>query len=93
MAVGVSPDSTKSHRNFIAKKELGVRLLSDPDHGMLEDYGVWQLKKMAGREYHGVVRSTYLIDPQGMVAWSWTKVKVDGHGEQVRQKLLELQNS
>ena len=90
MVVGVSPDSTRSHRNFIAKKELGIRLLSDPEHEVLNRYGVWQLKKMAGREYYGVVRSTYIIDPQGNVAFVWPKVKVKGHVEQVRDKLVEL---
>ncbi len=92
VAIGVSPDSTKSHRNFIAKKELGITLLSDPEHQVLQEYGVWQLKKMAGREYYGVVRSTYLIDPRGNVAFIWPKVKVKGHVEQVRVKLAELQN-
>ncbi len=90
VVVGVSPDSTRSHRNFIAKKELGIRLLSDPEHEVLNRYGVWQLKKMAGREYYGVVRSTYIIDPQGNVAFVWPKVKVKGHVEQVRDKLAEL---
>ena len=91
VVIGVSPDSTKSHRNFIAKKELGITLLSDPEHTVLTRYDVWQLKKMAGREYYGVVRSTYLIDPQGNIAFIWPKVKVKGHVEQVRDKLAELQ--
>ena len=93
VAVGVSPDSTKSHRNFIAKKELGIVLLSDPEHEVLNQYGVWQLKKMAGREYYGVVRGTYLIDPEGNIAFIWPKVKVKGHVEQVRDKLAELQQA
>lgn len=92
VVLGVSPDSTKSHRNFIAKKELGITLLSDPEHKVLIPYGVWQLKKMAGREYYGVVRTTYLIDPRGNVAFIWPKVKVKGHVEQVRDKLAELQS-
>lgn len=91
VAVGVSPDSTKSHRNFIAKKELGITLLSDPGHDVLSQYGVWQLKKMAGREYYGVVRSTYLLDPRGNIAFVWPKVRVKGHVEQVRDTLAELQ--
>jgi len=92
VVIGASPDSTKSHRNFIAKKELGITLLSDPEHQVLQEYGVWQLKKMAGREYYGVVRGTYLIDPQGNIAFIWPKVKVKGHVEQVWDKLLELQS-
>jgi peroxiredoxin Q/BCP len=53
--------------------------------------GVWQKKKMAGKEYMGIVRSTYIVDPKGVVSASWTKVKVDGHAETVLEKLHELQ--
>ena len=88
--LGVSPDSTKSHRNFIAKKELNITLLSDTEHKILEMYGAWQLKKMYGREYYGVVRSTFLISPEGKVAFIWPKVKVAGHVEKVLEKLKEL---
>ncbi len=88
--LGVSPDSPKSHRNFIEKKNLGITLLSDEDHSVLEEYGVWQLKKMYGREYMGVVRSTFLIDPTGKIAYVWPKVKVTGHVDNVLQKLKEL---
>jgi len=90
--LGVSPDSAKKHRNFIEKKELGITLLSDEQKQVCEDYGVWQLKKMYGREYMGVVRSTYIIDPDGNIAALWTKVKVKGHTEEVKQKLQELRN-
>ena len=88
--LGVSPDSPKKHRNFIEKKDLKITLLSDEDKKVLEDYGVWQLKKMCGREYMGVVRSTYLIDPEGKVAYRWDKVKVKGHAQAVKEKLEEL---
>jgi len=88
--IGVSPDSCKSHRNFIAKHELGFTLLSDPEKDVLENYGVWQEKKMYGRTYMGVVRSTFLINPEGNIAESWTKVKVNGHVEAVKKKLEEL---
>jgi len=67
--LGVSPDSPKKHRNFIAKKELKITLLSDEEKKVLQQYGVWQLKKMYGREYLGVVRTTYLIDPDGTVSY------------------------
>ena len=63
--IGISPDSEKSHANFVKKHDLKITLLSDSDHKVLEKYGVWQLKKMYGREYMGVVRSTFLIDPKG----------------------------
>lgn len=88
---GVSPDSPKSHRKFIDKKSLGVTLLSDPEHDMLTKYGVWQLKKMYGKEYHGVVRSTFLIDPDGKIAHIWPKVKVKGHVKEVLSTLQQLQ--
>lgn len=89
--IGVSPDSASSHAKFIEKQGLEILLLSDPNHKVLEDYDVWQLKKMYGREYFGVVRSTFLIDPQGKIAHIWMKVKVKGHVEEVRAKLEELQ--
>lgn len=88
--LGVSPDSPKKHRNFIAKKDLKITLLSDEEKKILQQYGVWQLKKMYGREYLGVVRTTYLIDPDGTVAYRWDKVRVKGHIEAVKAKLKEL---
>lgn len=90
--VGVSPDSVKSHRNFCDKHGLKITLLSDPEHGVLKMYGVWQLKKMYGREFHGVVRSTFIIDPDGIIRKVWRKVKVKGHVEAVKQKLIEFKS-
>ncbi len=90
VVLGVSPDSVKSHVKFREKHNLKVTLLSDPEHKVLETYGAWQLKKMYGREYYGVVRSTYLIDPEGKIAYIWPKVKVKGHVEAVIEKLKEL---
>ncbi len=90
VVLGVSPDSPKKHRNFIEKKELGITLLSDEDKKVLELYGVWQLKKMCGREYMGVVRTTYLIDPDGNIAEVWKNVRVKGHVEKVKERLAEL---
>lgn len=91
--VGISPDSVASHRRFADKHDLKITLLSDPDHQALEAYGVWQLKKMYGREYMGVVRSTVLIDPTGRVACSWEKVKVKDHAAAVRDALQRRQAS
>ncbi len=88
--LGVSADSTKKHRNFIEKKELSITLLSDEEHQVLEAYGVWQLKKNYGREYMGIVRSTFLIDPDGVLRAKWEKVRVKGHVEAVLEKLKEL---
>ncbi len=87
---GVSPDSEASHGRFQEKHGLKVLLLSDPEKKVVRDYGAWGKKKMAGREYEGVIRSTVLIDPEGKVARTWHKVKVQGHVEEVLQALKEL---
>lgn len=87
--LGISPDSQKSHTKFIEKYNLKVRLLCDPDHTVMAQYGVWRLKKMYGREFMGVVRSTFLIDPQGYIAKVWNNVRVKGHAEKVYQALAE----
>lgn len=92
VVIGISPDSIESHQRFIKKHGLKVTLLSDTDHKVLELYGVWQLKKMYGREYYGVVRSTFLIDPEGKIACIWRKVRVKGHVEEVKRVLEELQS-
>ena len=89
--IGVSPDSLKSHTNFRQKHDLSINLLSDTEKEVLEEYRVWQMKKMYGREYMGVVRSTYLIDPEGKIAHVWPKVRVKGHADNVMEKLSELQ--
>lgn len=89
--LGVSADSTKSHRNFIEKKELAITLLSDPTTQMMQNYGVWALKKNYGKEYMGIVRSTYIIDPKGIIRASWTNVKVKDHVAKVKEELAKLQ--
>ena len=90
MVIGVSPDSVKSHQNFARKHDLKFTLLSDHEHEVLEKYGCWQLKKMYGREYMGVERSTFIINPEGYIENEWRKVRVKGHVEDVKQKLAEL---
>jgi peroxiredoxin Q/BCP len=89
--IGVSADSTAKHRNFIEKKDLSITLLSDESTTMLQDYGVWSLKKNYGREYMGIVRSTFIIDPKGVIKAIWEKVKVKDHAKEVKEKLEELQ--
>ncbi len=89
--LGVSADSTQKHRNFIEKKELGITLLSDESTEMMQEYGVWQLKKNYGREYMGIVRSTFIIDPEGNVAEVWSNVRVKEHVAKVKARLAELQ--
>ena len=91
IVLGVSPDSSKKHRNFIEKKDLGITLLADEEKELCNTFGVWQLKKNYGREYMGVVRSTFIIDPEGKIVASWQKVKVKGHVDEIRTTLEELQ--
>ncbi|MBP7735777.1 MAG: peroxiredoxin [Spirochaetes bacterium] len=88
--LGISPDSEASHRKFIAKNDLGITLLSDSDRKVLKLYGVWQIKKLYGKESYGVVRSTFLIDPEGVIRGAWEKVKVKGHVDEVFERLKEL---
>jgi peroxiredoxin Q/BCP len=80
---GVSPDSVKSHQKFREKEGLTYPLLSDPEHTMLEAYGVWVEKSMYGRKYMGVERTTVLIDPAGTIAQVFTKVTPAGHADEV----------
>jgi peroxiredoxin Q/BCP len=84
MVIGVSPDSAVSHNNFINKHNLRLTLLSDTEHKVLKAYGVWQKKRMYGREYHGVVRTTFVIDPEGKIKQMWEKVRVAGHADAVK---------
>lgn len=86
--VGVSPDSVKSHQNFCQKHELNFTLLSDADHSLSEALGVWRLKKMCGREYMGIVRTTFLLDAEARVTDIIEKVDTkDAYGQIV--KLLD----
>jgi thioredoxin-dependent peroxiredoxin len=88
--VGISPDSIASHGKFIDKHHLEIILLSDPEHQIAEDYGVWQLKKFMGKEYMGIIRSTFLIDPSGKIAQIWSNVKVKNHVDSVLAQVRAL---
>ncbi len=81
--IGVSPDSLKSHDRFRAKYGLDFTLASDEAKTMLQAYGVWLEKRMYGRTYMGVERTTVLIDREGRIARVWNKVKVKGHAQEV----------
>ncbi|MPM75999.1 putative peroxiredoxin bcp [bioreactor metagenome] len=80
---GLSGDSVKSHLKFKEKYHLPFNLLSDEEHKVLEAYGVWGLKKMMGREYMGIFRTSYLIAPDGTVKKVFENVKPDGHSQEV----------
>jgi peroxiredoxin Q/BCP len=90
--IGVSADTVQKHINFITKKELGIDLLADPELELLEACGVWQQKKLAGREYMGIVRTTLLLNEKNEIVETWDKVKVKEHAAKVLEKLTEIQN-
>ena len=81
--IGVSPDSVKKHVNFIDKHELGITLGADEDKSVATNYGVWAEKKMYGRTYMGIVRTTFLIDKSGRIVKIWNKVRVKDHAAAV----------
>lgn len=88
--LGVSPDPVKAHLKFIAKYDLKLRLASDEDRAMCTTYGIWQEKVLYGRKYMGVVRSTFLIDGNGMIRRAWHGVRVAGHAEEVLEAAAGL---
>ena len=81
--IGVSCDSVKRHQKFIEKYDLPFNLISDEDKKVVNDYGVWQLKKFMGREYMGIVRTTFLIDENGVVEDIISKVNTKNHTSQI----------
>jgi peroxiredoxin Q/BCP len=93
VVLGVSPDSPKSHTKFKDKYNLPFTLIADEDHAIAEAYGVWGEKMNFGRKYMGILRTTYIIDPQGRVARVFEKVKPENHGEQVAEALNVLNKS
>jgi len=98
VVIGISPDSTESHRKFIEKYNLSIPLLSDIDKTVLKKYNAWGFKKNYGKEYEGVIRSTFLISPSGVIAAIWNNVRVRvkrkssevRHADVVLDKLIEL---
>jgi len=88
--VGASKDSVKRHDNFKAKQHINFPLLSDEEGTLCNDYGVWVLKKLYGREYMGIERATFLIDGKGMIRYVWRKVRVKGHAQEVLDKAREI---
>lgn len=86
----MSPDSVESHRKFILKNKIAVTLLSDTDASVTKAYDAWGTKKMYGKEFEGVVRSTVLIDPKGGVKATWPKASSKGHAQEVLEALLKI---
>ena len=89
----MSPDSPKSHTKFKEKYKLPYTLIADQDHAIAEAYGVWGEKMNFGRKYMGVLRTTYIIDPDGRIAQVFEKVKPENHAEEVAEALNVLSNA
>lgn len=90
VVLGISPDDEKKHTKFITKYSLPFTLLADTEHAVAEKFGAWGEKSMYGRKYMGIMRSTFLIAPDGKIAKVWPKVKPDGHAEEVLDAIKEL---
>ena len=90
VVIGISPDSPKRHCNFIEKHDLKVLLLSDEEKKVIKESGAWGVKKMYGKEYEGVIRSTFIINPEGEIVKEYKKVKAKGHAAKVLEDLKEL---
>jgi thioredoxin-dependent peroxiredoxin len=89
---GVSPDDVASHVKFRDKYDLNFPLLADPDHKVAEKFGAWREKNMYGKKSMGIVRSTFVIDSDGVIKKAWKSVKVDGHDAAVIEALKSLDN-
>lgn len=88
--IGISKDSVARHDKFIAKHDLNMTLAADEDGKVCEAYGIWVLKKLYGREYMGIERSTFLIGEDGKIAQIWRKVRVKNHAESVLEAAQAL---
>ncbi len=87
--LGVSPDGAASHQRFRARHGLEVRLLTDADHAVMEAWGAWGEKTLYGRTTVGVIRSTFLVGPDGRIERAWYHVRADGHAAKVLAALSE----
>lgn len=81
--VGVSPDNEKSHKKFEKKYELPFTLIADPEHAIIDKYGVWDQKQMFGRQYMGVLRTTFVIDEKGFIRKIFTRPRSSRHAEEI----------
>jgi peroxiredoxin Q/BCP len=87
---GISEDSVATHKVFIEKYNLGLNLLSDPNHEMMERYGAWVTARLGDETYGRMVRTTMIIDPEGIIRFHWPEVIPTGHAERVRDKVKQL---
>lgn len=85
--VGVSPDDPETLARFRKEHDLPFPLLSDPDHAVAEVYGAWGIKKNYGKEYEGLIRSTFVVDPEGVIEEAWRNVRAKGHAERVERTI------
>lgn len=90
IVIGVSKDSMRKHENFKAKQAFNFELISDEDEAVCQLFNVIQLKKLYGKEYMGIVRSTFLIDKEGVLREHWDKVRVKGHADAVLEAVKAL---
>jgi thioredoxin-dependent peroxiredoxin len=91
IVIGVSPDSPAAHRAFIQRYHLQLTLLSDPGHEMMRQYGAWVSTYLGQQEFPRVIRSTMIIDPEGVIRYYWPEVIPKGHANRVRQTMKQLQ--
>ncbi|MBC63929.1 MAG: thioredoxin-dependent thiol peroxidase [Chloroflexi bacterium] len=87
---GISPDDPNSHNKFISNHSLPFKLLCDPDKKMIKDFDVWGEKNMYGKISHGIIRSTFLIDENGILIKKWSNVRAKGHAEKVQLELAKI---
>lgn len=93
LVIGISKDSIKKLQNFVSKQDLNFPLASDENTDVCERYGVWKEKKMYGKTYMGIERSTFIVDTQGNLARIWQGVKVPGHAEEVLEAVRQVRSS
>jgi peroxiredoxin Q/BCP len=91
--LGISPDSEESHCDFYDKEKLKLTLLSDRGAIVARKFGAYGKKKLYGKEYEGMIRSTFLVNPEGEIAFLWKSVKPLGHAEAVLKKLREIEDA
>ncbi len=88
--IGISKDSLSSHQKFAEKHRLNFPLWSDPDHQLLEAFGAWGQKNRFGKLYMGIIRSTFVLDPQGKILKTWENVRVNNHTQEILEFLKSI---